>query len=925
MRLSQIKLAGFKSFVDPTHIHLPGQIVGVVGPNGCGKSNVIDALRWVLGESKASALRGESMQDVIFNGSDKRKSVARASVELVFDNSLGRAAGQWASFAEISIKRVLLRNGDSSYLINNQKVRRRDITDIFLGTGLGARAYAIVEQGMISRIIEARPEELRVFLEEAAGVSRYRDRRRETALRLNDTRDNLLRVDDILLELDRQLAHLAGQAELARQYRALDAQRNTAQQLFWLVKKQEAETRRAGFAAQIGTMSTGLEAQTAALRESESRLETLRSSHYQLSDALHARQGELYSVNSDIAQLEQQIRHAALQQQRLSQQIAGLERQIGQQQQQRQHAAGQLAHWQHQQQEAAVSLLGAEQLAARQTLRLPEAEAAATLAQQRYNGLQREQLQLQQQLQLAQTQSAHLQRNLQQMEVRRSRLQQERDCLPCPDADALHELQEELAELEMAHQAQQEQLADLQAQLPQADGVRQQLRAAMQQQERQLALTEARLHALQQLQRDSDQTLQGWLQQHHLDGLPRLWQLIRIDSGWEDALEAVLRERLNALAVPALGELALWHDAPPARVAVFEAGGAVRDAARHSGLNPLLDYVTCLDEQAFPAVSAWLASVFAVEDMKQADVLRALLPDGGWLVTRQGHIAGRHSVLFHAPDDRLHGVLARQREIEQLEQQALISNQLQDELKSRLDAAEQDYRLIDVQLPPLRSAAQGSQQRRHALQMQLLKLNQVQERTAERAAQITHEIGELEESSGSEQALRQDTIERIAALGMEVSGFEVQLAEAQREANAGERVLREQRGCVEQAQHALHEAQFFARTCGEKIIDLGRSVEQSAEGLLQSGQHLQQLQNDLAGSVDESAAQQLQQALQARQGAEQALGEARCSLENAALELQNLEQGRMSGEHALSQLRDQLRSEERRVGKECRSRWSPYH
>jgi len=218
LRLSNIKLAGFKSFVDPTNIALPGQIVGVVGPNGCGKSNVIDALRWVLGESKASALRGETMQDVIFNGSSKRKPVSRASVELIFDNSLGQAAGQWSSYAEISIKRILQRDGNSSYHINNQHVRRKDITDIFLGTGLGARAYAIIEQGMISRIIEAKPEELRIFLEEAAGVSKYRDRRRETELRIRDTRDNLTRVNDILQELEKQLEHLAEQAEVAKQY-----------------------------------------------------------------------------------------------------------------------------------------------------------------------------------------------------------------------------------------------------------------------------------------------------------------------------------------------------------------------------------------------------------------------------------------------------------------------------------------------------------------------------------------------------------------------------------------------------------------------------------------------------------------------------------------------------------------------------------
>ncbi|HKY02176.1 MAG TPA: AAA family ATPase, partial [Burkholderiales bacterium] len=220
MRLTQLKLAGFKSFVDPTTITVPGQLVGVVGPNGCGKSNIIDAVRWVLGESKASALRGESMQDVIFNGSTLRKPVARASVELIFDNSLGKAAGQWSQYAEISVKRVLTREGESTYLINNTVVRRRDIQDIFLGTGVGPRAYAIIEQGMISRVIEAKPEELRVFLEEAAGVSKYKERRRETEHRLEDTRENLARVDDIRRELDAQIEKLTQQAEVAKQYKS---------------------------------------------------------------------------------------------------------------------------------------------------------------------------------------------------------------------------------------------------------------------------------------------------------------------------------------------------------------------------------------------------------------------------------------------------------------------------------------------------------------------------------------------------------------------------------------------------------------------------------------------------------------------------------------------------------------------------------
>src|ERR1043165_6808775 len=244
MRLTQIKLSGFKSFVDPTSIHLPGQLVGVVGPNGCGKSNVIDAVRWVLGESRAAALRGDSMQDVIFNGSANRKPLARAAVELIFDNAQGRAAGQWSQYAEISVRRVLQRDGESSYYINGTHVRRRDVTDMFLGTGLGPRAYAIIEQGMISRVIEAKPEDLRVFLEEAAGVSKYRERRRETELRLADTRDNLLRVEDIRQELDKQLEHLTAQAEVATRYHELQGRLKTSQGLLWLLRKQEAAAQR---------------------------------------------------------------------------------------------------------------------------------------------------------------------------------------------------------------------------------------------------------------------------------------------------------------------------------------------------------------------------------------------------------------------------------------------------------------------------------------------------------------------------------------------------------------------------------------------------------------------------------------------------------------------------------------------------------
>ena len=309
MRLTQINLAGFKSFVDPTRIPIPGQLVGIVGPNGCGKSNVIDAVRWVLGETSARHLRGETMQDVLFNGSGERKPVNRASVELIFDNALGKAGGQWSRYAEISIRRVLQRDGDSSYYINNVHVRRRDIADIFLGTGLGARAYAIIEQGMISRVIEAKPEELRVFLEEAAGVSKYRERRRETEVRLKDTRENLSRVHDIREELAKQLEHLQAQAEVARRYHELQGELDTTQGLLWLTRRNEATSARNRHTREIERVTVELEAETAKLRDAEKRVESLREEHYRAGDTTHAAQGALYESNAEVARIEQHIAH----------------------------------------------------------------------------------------------------------------------------------------------------------------------------------------------------------------------------------------------------------------------------------------------------------------------------------------------------------------------------------------------------------------------------------------------------------------------------------------------------------------------------------------------------------------------------------------------------------------------------------------
>jgi chromosome segregation protein len=336
VRLTQIKLSGFKSFVDPTHFQIPGQLVGVVGPNGCGKSNIIDAARWVLGESKASELRGESMQDVIFNGSGQRKPAGRASVELVFDNASGRAGGQWGQYAEIAVKRTLTRDGTSTYYINNQVVRRRDIQDIFLGTGLGPRAYAIIGQGMISRIIEARPEELRIFLEEAAGVSKYKERRRETENRLSDTRENLVRVEDIQRELTSNLEKLEQQAVVAQRYRDIEDEQAK--------KSRDAKDEQGRAARLIEEAQLALDARIADLRHCEAELESLRTTHYSAGDAVHAAQGSLYEASGVVSQIEAEIRYVIESRNRLELQATQLAAQKQERDSQRGAAVAEEAH-----------------------------------------------------------------------------------------------------------------------------------------------------------------------------------------------------------------------------------------------------------------------------------------------------------------------------------------------------------------------------------------------------------------------------------------------------------------------------------------------------------------------------------------------------------------------------------------------------
>jgi chromosome segregation protein len=626
VRLTSIKLAGFKSFVDPTHFQVPGQLVGVVGPNGCGKSNIIDAVRWVLGESRASELRGESMQDVIFNGSTARKPGSRASVELVFDNADGRAAGQWGQYAEIAVKRVLTRDGTSSYYINNLPARRRDIQDIFLGTGLGPRAYAIIGQGMIARIIEAKPEELRVFLEEAAGVSKYKERRRETENRLHDTRENLTRVEDIVRELGANLEKLEAQAIIATKFKTLQAEGEEKQRLLWLLRKNESASEQARQQRAIAEAQIDLDAQTAKLREVEAGLETLRVAHYAASDAMQGAQGALYEANAEVSRLEAEIKFIIESRNRAQAQIAALTAQREQWQMQAEKARGDLEDAEAQLAIAEEKAALAEDEAAAKHDALPALETSWRDAQTQLNDERAAIARTEQALKLEAAHQRNADQQLQQLQQRHERLKTEAGGLDAPDEAQLEEQRMQLAEHEEILRDAQARLADAQEALPQLDAQRREAQERVQKESAQIHQFEARLLALKQLQENvqTEGKIQPWLDKHELAGLPRLWKKLHVEAGWETALESMLRERLAALEISNLDWVkAFASDAPPAKLAFYAPPSAALPREAPAGLRPLLSLVRIDDAGLRAVLSDWLGNVYIADDLAQALATRS--------------------------------------------------------------------------------------------------------------------------------------------------------------------------------------------------------------------------------------------------------------------------------------------------------------
>ncbi len=911
MRLTQIKLSGFKSFAEPTTFQLPGQLVGVVGPNGCGKSNIMDAVRWVLGESKASELRGESMQDVIFSGSGHRKPANRASVELVFDNTLARAGGQWNAFAEIAVKRTLTRDGTSSYFINNQPVRRRDVQDVFLGTGLGPRAYAIIGQGTISRIIESRPEELRLFLEEAAGVSKYKERRRETENRLKDTRENLTRVEDILRELNNNLEKLEKQAEVAGQYRALQEQGTLKLHQLWFLKHRDAASEEARVKAAVAEATNALESRLAELRQLEAQMEHVRQAHHEANDVLHAKQGLMGEAALEVSRLEERIRYVVEGRARAESRLADLKLQNSQWGERQDSAraeletiAGQMVGADEQ---AEVLLAQAEDQAGQ----LPALEDAVRSAQSTSNQQRSAVAQVQQQIQVLAADSRSVEEQSRALKLRQERLAGEQKGLQLPDMARLQALKLQDSTASQGFAEAEARLQDLQEQVPALDEQRRSAQEAVNREGGKLADIGARLEALRALQEkvQTEGKLKPWLDKHGLSGLQGLWRQLHIETGWEPALEAALRERIQALAVGRLDTVrAFASDAPPARLAFYAlqdfAGAPARQASH--GLPRLLELLRLGDANLKSLLGDWLEGVYTAASVEEALAQRSKLGHGEVIMTRAGHTVSQHAVSFYAPDSEQAGMLARAQEIENLDRQQRAQVLLADDAKSASVRLEAAYTDASQRLLSARREAAEAQTRAHALQVELLRLTQQAEAATSRRTQLGDELSELGEQLQGLEERRALGEARFEELDIELGSTQERHAELDDAVIAAERQLADAREQQRALERQAQEARFQSRALQARQGELQRSIETAAAQVASNLQAGQQLQLEL-GSFDDAAAQSgLQSALMLKLEREQSLGLARGTYDDLSAQLKRAEEQKLGFERSLEPLREQI-------------------
>jgi chromosome segregation protein len=906
MRLSKIKLAGFKSFVDPTSLKLPGNLTGIVGPNGCGKSNVIDAVRWVMGESSAKHLRGTSMEDVIFNGSSGRKPVGMASVELLFDNSDGSAPGPYAQYNEISVKRSVTRDGQSKYYLNNSHCRRRDIADLFLGTGLGPRSYAIIEQGMISRLIEAKPEEVRVYIEEAAGISKYKERRRETENRIRHTRDNLARLDDLREEIDKQLARLKRQSRAAERYKELKAEERQckAEQLAlrWRELKHELDGRDQA----IKQTGAQLEKLVTEQRTIESKIESQRQQHDEANDNLNTVQGRYYSLGAEISSVEQNIKHQQDLQQRQKTDMDQLEEELRETAQALQADRDSVAELENQLAADSPLLETTKTREAETSEQYHQAEEAMHDWQQVWDDFNKEYSETTQKAQVENSRIEQLERHIDQLQQRLKRIEHEQEALSGENLDEkIAELETQLTGLE---QEKAEQAQKLEQVLAQIRETRDQIVATEQQsaeQRRKIHEYQGRLSSLEALQQAAlgkeDRPVNQWLERQGLSDKKRFAEQLEVEAGWESAVETVLGDTLEAVCVDDIDGLSrTLGELDKSNLSLVETTpGSAPAPASSSGL--LLEKI-----KSDVALDQFMGGIRAAEDLDQALALRSSLAQDESVITRDGIWIGRNWLRITRDQEARQGVLAREHDIRDIKQQLEALERTVGDLNATLESQREQLHAHEHRREEAQSALNQKHSELNDVQSRISAHRSRQEHVSKHGQALADEYAEIEkqimeENSAIEQATsrRNESLRLLEQLG------------GKRDDLSGQRDAL--RGQVHQFRQELQQQREQLQTLAVRIEGMNtrkQSLEFNIQRLAQNRQTQQQRRDELEAVLEKSGEpierleQQLKQLLEKRLESEESLAEARRAVERLNQQLRELESDR--GEH--EQLGQEVRS-----------------
>ncbi len=907
MRLTKIKLAGFKSFVDPTTFHMPSNLVGIVGPNGCGKSNLIDAARWVMGESSARTLRGESMADVIFNGSSSRKPVGQAFVELSFDNSSGKLGGSWGRYGEIAVKRLVSRDGQSSYFLNGVRCRRRDITDIFLGTGLGPRSYAIIEQGTISRIVEAKPEELRLFLEQAAGVAKYKERRRETETRIRHTRENLERLSDLREELAKQLGRLQRQAQNAERYKKLRARERHCKAMILALRWQALDADIRQRQALIREAETVLEAAVADQRRLEARLADGRQRHADMTDSLNGVQEQHYGIGAEITRLELSLAHQQdlrrRQQQELSQLEDNLSQLCAEIEQDRARLEQLEASLRSDEQELAL----AREVDTECGEHLAETEAELAEYQVRWEHFNERAGRCQRVAEVERTRIEHLERQQLQHERRSEQLRLEQDELDRGELeDEMADLCSREQEVALALAFRQRQFTELGSELAELQKNQGTLARRLQQAREGLQAGRGRMASLETLQEAAlgkhEGAVGAWTKAQGLDQAPRLAEQLDVEAGWERATEVVLGTRLEAICVESLESMApLLSAFEDGYLTLFESAVPVSEA-----MEGKRDRLSDKVRAPWP-LSGLLAGVRTAVDLGDALRRRAQLADWQSLVTPEGIWLGRDWLrIARGPSDHQLGILAREREIQRLSQALQRDSALVEDSSRELDCSK-------VQL-------QGLEQRRDTLQDEL---NQGHRQHARLQGEINALENELEHRRIRRDAIaqaleeldrhRSHELEEIqqARLTLEEALLSTEQLVAERQALIANRqglddALKERRARATAARQTMQQRALAVESQRSSAISLRQALIRLESQRAQLETRGDQVRAGLPPAESESERHRLEALLESRLRLEKALTEARSALEAQDQGLRERERDRVACEKRVGESRQSL-------------------